>query len=65
MARSLASAEVSTWVASAGPSTDGFRDEVVAALREQGLAAEKDSSGARGTGVVAFDEVSPGLCRLE
>ncbi len=52
------------WVASAGPSTDGFRDQVVDALREEGLAAERYTSGAHGVGVVAFDEVSQELCGL-
>jgi transcriptional regulator with GAF, ATPase, and Fis domain len=49
------------WVASVGRAADALRDEVVDALRRQGVVAERYGESSRGPGVVAFDVVSPEL----
>jgi hypothetical protein len=52
------------WVAAVGPSAGRICDEVLGALRAQGLTADPHGAGAGGAGVVLFDEVTPELCRF-
>jgi len=64
MVRPSVSGEEVAWVASVGRPTHALRDEIVAALRAHGLRAERSTTTSHGPGIVAFDEVTPELCRL-
>ena len=62
MPQAVASADVPLWVASFGPSAGAISDDVIGALRAQGLNA--GATPPSGAGVILFDEVSTGLSRL-
>ena len=62
MPQAVASADVPLWVASFGSSAGAISDDVIGALRAQGLNA--GATPPSGAGVILFDEVSTGLSRL-
>ena len=64
MSRADRGADATVWVATVGAPPRQLRDEVLEALRAEGLAADLHSGSAGGVGVVLFDEVSPQLCRF-
>jgi hypothetical protein len=64
MSRADRRADSTVWVAAVGAPPHQLRDDVLKALRAEGLTADLYSGSARGVGVVLFDEVSSQLCRF-
>ena len=67
MRRSGPACDQQIWLAAVGPAAGSSRDEVLSALRAQGLDPQLLAAGAAGVGgagVVLFDDVTPELCRF-